>query len=123
MRFGRKLFAGIFLAALAAGATATQSLARDRWSRANEGRAHGPTALGPWVGGPWDNEWAEKLPYGHTPWGAPIFPVVSEWYPWGYAAPFVRVDRRCVANDVNVSLGGDFVRYQRVRPGYYCSGE
>jgi hypothetical protein len=35
----------------------------------------------------------------------------------------VRVGRLCVANEINASPGGDYVRYQRVRPWYYCNFE
>lgn len=117
MDVGKRLAIAILVAAVG---VAAETQARGRWGRVNVGPAPSATELGPWVGGPWDVEWAEKLPYGHTPWGTPIRPPVDEWYPWGYVAPFVRVGRQCVANDVNVGLDGDIVRYQRVRPRYYC---
>lgn len=115
-----KWLAAALVIVAVAGDVSCSAFARGRWGRTDEGRAKGPTEIGPWVGGPWDGEWAEKLTYGRTPEGAPLYPVVDEWYPWGYTAPFVRVGRQCVANDVNLSPGGDYVRYQRVRPAYYC---
>jgi len=90
-------------------------------------RAHGPTRLGPWVHGPWDDEWRAvgwaydaSLASPYPPTFVGPYPPTDQWYPWGYVAPFVRVGRKCVANEINVSPGGDYVRYQRVRPAYYC---
>lgn len=120
------MFRGFLILALVVSTAAisfsSTASARGRWGRVDLNRSNGPTLLGPWVPGPWDGEWAEKQRGGSTAWGEPLHPVFDEWYPWGYTAPFTRVGRLCVANDVNRSPGGDIVRYQRVRPSYYCRG-
>lgn len=115
------MFVALLGAALSSAGLAEAAHARARWGRVPEGRAAGPTGMGPWVQGPWDSEWSGVLARDHA-WRGPggPYPDIDEWYPWGYVAPFTRVGRHCVANDVNVSPGGDFVRYQRVRPYYYC---
>ncbi len=90
-----------------------------RYRREHFYRATGPTHLGPFLKQAWDREWGypDAWPYAF---GANAYPATDEWYPWGYVAPFVRVGGKCVANEVNVSPGGEYVRYQRVRPSHYC---
>ncbi|MGJ0509428.1 MAG: hypothetical protein ACR652_20370 [Methylocystis sp.] len=85
--------------------------------------------LGPWVEEGWRREdwsrapairdWAFSAPWDYDP--ALGYPSSTAEYPWGYTTPFVRVGRKCVASEINVSPGGDSVRYQRVRPSYYCN--
>jgi len=92
-------------------------------------RAHGPTREGPWLEEGWAREDWSRAPavrrWGFSaPWDYGLFagaPSSDEWYPWGYTTPFVRVGRQCVASEFNVSPGGEAVRYQRVRPSYYCN--
>lgn len=86
------------------------------------------THLGPWVEEGWSREdwsrspsvrnWDFSAPWNFDP--AAGYPSSTAEYPWGYTTPFVRVGRKCVASEFNVSPGGDAVRYQRVMPSYYC---
>jgi hypothetical protein len=117
MRARKSAFLGVLTAALLIGIASDAAA----WVRRRDGfhRATGPTQLGPWVRGVWDQS-ADPWAYGYdynaaSPWN-------SAWYPWGYTTPFVRVGRQCVAADWNMGTGGYVVRYQRVRPAYYCSG-
>lgn len=94
-------------------------------ARLHEGRASGPTAEGPWLQQGWDWEDWSRAPvrgWGYSaPWDAVAgYPSTTEQYPWGYTTPFVRVGRQCVSSEVNLSPGGETVRYQRVRPSHYC---
>jgi hypothetical protein len=85
--------------------------------------------LGPWVEEGWRREdwsrapavrdWDFSAPWDFDP--VTGYPSSTVEYPWGYTTPFVRVGRKCVASEVNISPGGDAARYQRVRPGYYCN--
>ncbi len=89
-----------------------------------------PTAerLGPWVEQGWRREdwsrapairtWDFSAPWSYDP--ETGYPSSTAEYPWGYTTPFVRVGRNCVASQINYSPGGDWVRYQRVLPSYYC---
>lgn len=90
-------------------------------------RANGPAGEGPWSQEGWEREdwsrapvrdWSFSAPWDFNP--VTLYPSSTEWYPWGYTTPFVRVGRQCVASELNLSPGGDLIRYQRVRPGYYC---
>lgn len=119
MRAGKILFGGLVFVALTGG-FATEALA---WRHRQEHvtRATGPTHLGPWVEGAWRREWGYDDAWPYAAGLASYYPPTDQWYPWGYVAPFVRVGGKCVANEVNVSPGGDYVRYQRVRPYYYCN--
>jgi hypothetical protein len=79
-------------------------------------RTAGPR-LGPYIRGPWDRGWccgAYDLRL------VDAYPIANAWYPWGYTAPFVRVGRLCVSNELVASVGGEYVRYQRVYPRRYC---
>jgi hypothetical protein len=92
-------------------------------------RAPGPTLQGPWVEEGWDREDWGRAPavraWGFSaPWDYGLYfgaPSSDEYYPWGYTTPFVRVGRKCVASELNRSPGGELIRYQRVRPSYYCN--
>jgi hypothetical protein len=90
-------------------------------------RATGPTRDGPWLEEGWAREdwsrspvrgWAFSAPWDFDP--VTLYPSTTEWYPWGYTTPSVRVGRHCVSSEMNAALGGEWVRYQRVRPSYYC---
>ncbi|MEK4034034.1 hypothetical protein WOC76_13815 [Methylocystis sp. IM3] len=84
--------------------------------------------LGPWVEEGWRREdwsrapairdWGFSAPWSYDP--ETGYPSSTAEYPWGYTTPFVRVGRKCIANQINYSPGGDWVRYQRVQPSYYC---
>jgi hypothetical protein len=87
------------------------------------------THLGPWVEEGWQREdwsrtpairdWDFSAPWSYDP--ATGYPSSTVEYPWGYTTPFVRVGRKCVASEYNISPGGNEVRYQRVMPTYYCN--
>ncbi|WP_442753740.1 hypothetical protein ACNHKD_12115 [Methylocystis sp. JAN1] len=90
-------------------------------------RATGPTREGPWLQEGWDREdwsrspvrgWAFSAPWDFDP--VTLYPSTTEWYPWGYTTPFVRVGRQCVSSEINGGVNGEWIRYQRVRPSYYC---
>lgn len=90
-------------------------------------RANGPTLEGPWLEEGWAREdwsrspvrdWGFSAPWDFDP--VTLYPSTNELYPWGYTTPFVRVGRQCVSSELNGSPGGAVVRYQRVRPSYYC---
>lgn len=114
------LIAGLVAMGVAIGSAADAS--------ASARRAHGPTRLGPWVQEGWERQdWSRAPAVRDWGWSAPWdyavagFPASNEWYPWGYTTPFARVGRKCVASEINGGPGGDWVRYQRVRPSYYCN--
>lgn len=91
-------------------------------------RSPGAQRLGPWVEDGWRREdWSRAPQVRDWDYSAPRdwdpvtgYPSISAEYPWGYTAPYVRVGRRCIANENNRGLGGLVVRYQRVLPSYYC---
>lgn len=118
MRAGKFLVGGLVAAALVGGFASGASAEGYHHRQGHVLRATGPTHLGPWVRNAWDREWGGAWVYDPVA----AWPATDEWYPWGYVAPFVRVGGKCVANEVNVSPGGDYVRYQRVRPAHYCGG-
>ncbi|PPD45400.1 MAG: hypothetical protein CTY15_04855 [Methylocystis sp.] len=116
MRAGRFLL-GCFLAATLVSSAAAA------WSDNRHGgfiRATG-TRLGPFVREAWGPEWGYYGGWPYAAGGVSAYPPTDEWYPLGYVAPFVRVGSKCVANEINVSPGGAYVRYQRVRPAHYCN--
>ncbi|GLI93460.1 hypothetical protein [Methylocystis echinoides] len=84
--------------------------------------------LGPWVEEGWRREdWSRAPAVREWSWSAPAdfdpltgYPSSTAEYPWGYTTPFVRVGRKCVASELNLSPGGEVVRYQRVRSSAYC---
>ena len=81
------------------------------------------THLGPHIRGPWDRGWccgAFDAGFVYDLRFADAYPTPNSWYPWGYTAPFVRVGRLCASNELVASVGGEYVRYQRVYPGRYC---
>ncbi len=113
------------LLAVAAVSMSTDPAAAHRW---RGWRAPGAPHLGPWVEEGWRREdwsrapavrnWGFSAPWGFDP--ATGYPSSTAEYPWGYTTPFVRVGRKCVASELNISPGGEAIRYQRVMPGYYC---
>jgi hypothetical protein len=128
MRARKLLASGFFVAAVAVAfvpdASAWSHRRGERFVRAN-----GPTELGPWVQEGWDREdwarapsvrgWGYSAPADYGPYAGYLWS--DEWYPWGFTTPYVRVGRQCVSSEMNVSVGGAAVRYQRVRPSYYCN--
>ena len=116
----RGLASGLLAAALLA-SIAPEAAAWGYRGRAHVHRAPGPTRLGPWVNEAWSGGWVYPDGWAYSAGLVGAYPATDEWYPWGYTAPFVRVGNKCVANEINVSPGGEYARYQRVRPAYYCN--
>jgi hypothetical protein len=121
-RFLARQFILAFCACIVAGTASAVARERTHFVRAT-----GPTRVGPWVEEGWQREdwsrspvrdWAFSAPWDVDP--VTLYPSSTEWYPWGYTTPFVRVGRLCVSSEINGSPGGAWVRYQRVRPTYYC---
>ena len=119
----RKFLAGGCIALLLAALPLSEASAWRKYGAGRVVRSTGPVRLGPWVNGPWDYD-PSYYNWSAAAWalnqGLGPYPPSDEWYPWGYAAPYERVGRKCVANEINVSPGGDYARYQRVRSTLYC---
>lgn len=118
MGAARHMASGFLAAALVLGAASEAGARAHR--RELQSRAPAPTQLGPWVREAWPG-WGYAGDWAYDAGLVSAYPATDEWYPWGYVAPFVRVGGKCVANEFNRSPGGNYVRYQRVRPGYYCA--
>lgn len=117
-------FRRLLILLVGAGAALSASPA-DAQSRRHVTRASGPTEDGPWLQQGWEWEDWSRAPirgWGYSaPWDAVYgYPSTTEQYPWGYTTPFVSVGRQCVSSEINVSPGGQLIRYQRVRPSHYC---
>lgn len=107
----------------AVAATLLSSQAATAAHRQHVHRAPGAPRLGPWIEEGWRDEDWSRAPAVRTwdlsaPWDGSS--SSTEQYPWGYTTPFVRVGRTCVASEINNGPGGEWVRYQRVMPAYYC---
>jgi len=124
MHRSRKLLIG-GIVAVAFSLGAGSAVASSHWHLVSKGahwhRSKGPVVLGPWVRGPWDYnlDYYGGGEYAGSPfvgWGS----IDNPFYPWGYTAPYVRAGRVCVANQWATNGVGVLVRYQKVRPLFYC---